>query len=69
MTIWEFALKASPTLILGILALIGLIVCLVPIALKIAGLTAPQIASLLKDVLDVFLYAVRGYRAENDRKD
>jgi len=68
MTFWDFVLKASPTLILAILAIIGLIVCLVPIALKIAGLSGTQIATLLKDLLDTFLYAVRGYQAENKVK-
>jgi len=68
MTVWDFALKASPVLILGILAIIGLIVVLVPVALKFAGLSGAQIATLLKDVADVFLYAVRGYQAENKVK-
>jgi len=54
--------------ILGAIAILGLIVLLVPVALKFAGLTGQQIADVLNLTMQFFINLVAEFRAQNKDK-
>lgn len=53
------------SLILGVFGLAVLLVLLVPLALKLAGLTGQQIVDVLTLTMQFFVNLVREFRAEN----
>lgn len=55
----------SETAILGAIALVGLFVLILPIALRLAGLTGQQIADLLSLTLQFFINLMKEFRAQN----
>jgi hypothetical protein len=57
----------SETAILGAIALVGLFVLILPIALKLAGLTGQQIADLLSLTLQFFINLMKEFRAQNNK--
>jgi len=68
MNIFQFLLQAPQSLVFGVLITIGVIVTIIPIALKFAGLSGAQIVDLLKTTLQFFLSMVEAYKAENSVK-
>jgi len=57
--------KLPESLILGVLLIVALFVLLVPLALKLAGLTAAQIVDVLTMTTKFFIEIVREFRNEN----
>jgi hypothetical protein len=57
----------SETAILGAIVLVGLFVLILPIALKLAGLTGQQIADLLSLTLQFFINLMKEFRAQNNK--
>jgi len=53
------------TLVLGVFGVLALIVLLIPIVLKIAGLTGQQIVDVLSLTMQFFVNIVREFRAQN----
>lgn len=59
-------LKALPaSLILGVMGIGALFVLLIPLALKLAGLTGQQIVDTLTLTLNTFLALVKEFRQQN----
>jgi hypothetical protein len=65
MTIIDILAKAPTSLVLGALGIIALLILLIPIALRLAGLTGAQIADTLNLTLQFFINIVREFRAQN----
>jgi len=65
MTIIDVLAKAPASLILGVLALALVFILLVPLALRLAGLTGEQIADTLKLTMQFFINLVAEFRAQN----
>jgi len=57
--------KLSPTIVLGCVGIIALFLLLIPVALKIAGLTGQQITDTLALTMQFFVNIVREFRAQN----
>jgi len=53
------------TVILGVIGMVCLVVLLVPLALRLAGLTGAQIADVLKLTMQFFINLVAEFRAQN----
>ena len=65
MTIIDVLSKAPASLILGVLALALVFVLLIPLALRLAGLSGLQIADTLKLTMTFFLNLVSEFRNQN----
>jgi len=65
MTIIDVLSKAPASLILGALALMLVFVLLIPLSLRLAGLTGQQVADTIKMTLTFFLTLVDEFRNQN----
>ena len=65
MTIIDVLSQAPASLILGVLALALVFILLIPLALRLAGLTGQQVADTIKLTLQFFLDLVGEFRAQN----
>lgn len=57
------------SVIVGVVAILGLIIIAIPIALKLAGLTGQQIADLLALTMQFFINLIHEFRAQNQRDE
>jgi len=57
--------KLSETALLGAFGIMALLVLLVPIALKLAGLSGEQIVDLLTSTMRFFINMLQAFRAQN----
>lgn len=53
------------TLILGVIGMVALLALLLPVALRIAGLTGAQIVDVLTLTMQFFLNLIQEFRAQN----
>ena len=60
-------LSLPENVLITIIVVGALVVVIVPVSLKIAGLTGQQIVDVLKITLDVFLAAVKEFRSQNSK--
>lgn len=62
-------LKAAPqSLILGALGIVAIVVIILPISLRVAGLTGQQIADLLTLTMQFFVNLLQEFRSQNKKE-
>jgi hypothetical protein len=60
--------KFPPEILFGVVVVLAILVLLIPIALRIAGLTGQQITDTISLTLQFFVNIVREFRAQNKQE-